>query len=66
MAVNPNNTNLRCKFDNYTCTMDPNDTMYFEVMVVALRTAGAIGTVLVFRLEFAQRNVISSPTGLKL
>ena len=43
MSVNPNNTRLKCAWDDYSCTADPDDTLFFERMVAALRVAGATG-----------------------
>eukprot|EP01052_Picozoa_sp_SAG31_P024913 SAG31_NODE_2152_length_6315_cov_6.487452_7_plen_302_part_00 len=48
MAVNPNNTALRCAYDNYTCTLDPNDGLYFRTIVEALRSAGVAGHLFAF------------------
>ena len=48
MAVNQNNTRLRCKYNNYTCTLDPNDTVFFEEIVRALRLLGAYGNLYAF------------------
>ena len=48
MAVNNETTSLRCKYNNFTCTLDPNDGIFFEVMARALRTAGASGHLYAF------------------
>ena len=48
MAVNQNNTRLRCKYNNYTCSLDPNDTLFFEEIIRALRVLGANGNLYAF------------------
>ena len=48
MAVNPGNTLLRCRWDNYSCTLDPNDGLFFRAMVGALRAVGAGGRLYAF------------------
>ena len=48
MSVNPNNTRLKCAWDDYSCTADPDDTLFFERMVSALRVTGATGHLYVF------------------
>jgi poly(3-hydroxybutyrate) depolymerase len=48
MAVNPKTTALQCAYDNFTCTLDPNDGLFFEAIVGALRTAGAAGNLYAF------------------
>ena len=48
MSVNEGTTTLRCKYNNFTCTLDPNDGVFFEKIVVALRAIGVGGNLYAF------------------
>ena len=67
MSVNPNNTRLRCRYDNFNCTLDPNDGIFFRVMVRALRGVGANGHLYAFGqsngADWAQRLGVPSKLG---
>lgn len=42
-SVNVSRTLLRCKYDDYNCTLDPNDGVFFAKIIASMQAAGALG-----------------------
>jgi len=47
-SVDPSRTLLRCKYDDFNCTLDPNDGTFIATMIAGLKAMGAAGHVYLF------------------
>jgi len=47
-SVFPDRTLLRCKYDDYECTLDPNDGIFLAKIAAAIQSLGAQGRVYLF------------------
>ena len=63
-AVDPQHTLLRCNYDDFNCTLDPNEGVFFSKIIAMLRAAGAAPRVYVFGqsngADLAQRLAVNA------
>jgi poly(3-hydroxybutyrate) depolymerase len=63
-AVEPQHTLLRCEYDDFDCSLDPNDGVFIAKIISKLRSAGASGRVYVFGqsngADLAQRLAVNA------